>query len=324
MGSLFEGNETARNAYSRLLPLEYQNPLYIRVLGQMIIQAPSQEGFTYIVASINDCTNADDIVALGELHLNHFVQYFKPESKPSRTPSTHPSQPLFEIIQQTITHLLNVAPTDHSRAKKLALIRDNYRCMFSGAVDDKYLREVPRFADEVQQGNVAVKITQCCHILPQKISLRRDTETRRQEVARIWAILHMYGGIQPHELNGTGIHRLSNILTLEVGLHFCFDNLQIWLEPTGIENQYSIARREEYYSPELPAVVTFATSTQYPLPDPRYLALHAACARIIKLSGAAEYVEKILRDAEEVKALSEDKSSSQLPCSLLPTELVTA
>jgi hypothetical protein len=33
------------------------------------------------------------------------------------------------------------------------------------------------------------------------------------------------------ELNGSGIHRLENVLTLSQYVHTFFDTLQLWLEP---------------------------------------------------------------------------------------------
>lgn len=55
--------------------------------------------------------------------------------------------------------------------------------------------------------------------------------------------------------------------------------------------------------------MTFATSTDLPLPDPRYLALHAAAARVAHLSGAGEYIELVFRKMEETRTLAEDGSA---------------
>ncbi|SJL09268.1 uncharacterized protein ARMOST_12645 [Armillaria ostoyae] len=56
-----------------------------------------------------------------------------------------------------------------------------------------------------------------------------------------------------------------------------------------------------------------------PLPSPAYLAIHAACCRVAHLSGAADYVEKVFREEEEIRErvggmciLAEDGSSMDL------------
>jgi len=50
--------------------------------------------------------------------------------------------------------------------------------------------------------------------------------------ADAWAVLQRFGYVEFFtELNGTGIHRLSNVMTLDSGWHDKFDTLQLWFEP---------------------------------------------------------------------------------------------
>ena len=76
-------------------------------------------------------------------------------------------------------------------------------------------------------------------------------------------------------------------------------------------NHYRLAASKPFLIREVPAQVQLTTPdpSNYPLPNPRYLALHAACARVAHLSGAAEYIEGILRDMEDTKVLANDGSS---------------
>jgi len=53
------------------------------------------------------------------------------------------------------------------------------------------------------------------------------------------------------------------------------------------------------------------------LPNPDLIALHAACARVAYLSGAAEYFDMLERDAEETTVLASDGSSASLLHGLL-------
>jgi hypothetical protein len=60
-------------------------------------------------------------------------------------------------------------------------------------------------------------------------------------------------------------------------------------------------------------VVTFRTTNEMlKLPDPRYIALHAACARVIHTAGMGQHLDQILRDQEELSVLPEDGSSDVL------------
>lgn len=49
-----------------------------------------------------------------------------------------------------------------------------------------------------------------------------------------------------------------------------------------------------------------------PLPDPRLLALHAVCARVAHMSGAAEALDDFDRDVEETSVLARDGASAHL------------
>ena len=47
-------------------------------------------------------------------------------------------------------------------------------------------------------------------------------------------------------------------------------------------------------------------------PSPQLLALHAACARVVHMSGAAEALDELHHDAEEMTVLALDGSSARL------------
>ena len=49
-----------------------------------------------------------------------------------------------------------------------------------------------------------------------------------------------------------------------------------------------------------------------PLPNPRYLEIHAACCRVAHMSGAAEYFDRMIRDVEETRVLAEDGGSAEV------------
>jgi len=63
------------------------------------------------------------------------------------------------------------------------------------------------------------------------------------------------------------------------------------------------------------------------LPNPDLIALHAACARVAYLSGAAKYFDMLERDAEETTVLANDGSSAYLLhglLSIVPAYVATA
>ena len=82
--------------------------------------------------------------------------------------------------------------------------------------------------------------------------------------------------------------------------------------PKPVEHTYNVCSRQPYISAGLPATVTFTSAfPELPLPDPRYLALHAACAKVAHLSGAGEYIERTFRELDNMKVLASNGSSAE-------------
>lgn len=111
-------------------------------------------------------------------------------------------------------------------------------------------------------------------------------------------------------------------------MHGSFDTLQLWFEERAVgaipadtslylipplkgqPNSYVIVT-VPFREPQTP-VVTFTTNTDLPLPDPRYLKLHAAVCRIAHMSGAAEYLETYDRKLERIMVLAQDGTSADV------------
>ena len=104
-----------------------------------------------------------------------------------------------------------------------------------------------------------------------------------------------------------------NALTLTLDYHRLFGEFQIYLEPTGVPYEYRIDSTERspfLRDPLFPVTRTLSLSPNRTIdpPSPRLLGVHRAISRIMKLSGAAEYIDHILRDMENV-SVKEDGST---------------
>jgi hypothetical protein len=147
----------------------------------------------------------------------------------------------------------------------------------------------------------------------------------------VWAILECFGYKDlPDRLCGDGIHSLDNVMTLEYDIHAWFDELKLWFEAvvSGLqsvspcseclqddkENTYNICVTKERILGQFQVNPIEFTSADpdLPLPNPTYLKIHAACCRVAHLSGAGEYMDKVLEDVEDMGVLSKDGSSAHV------------
>ncbi|KAG8794196.1 hypothetical protein FRC12_000215 [Ceratobasidium sp. 428] len=319
--------ESAHEAYSRLLPLEAQEPEKIRICGWMLICAPSLSGQLYVAECINRCTTSEKIFGLGNDYRIYFLSYFRMAlHRPTPASTEHPSRPSLDDYRDRILDTIHEAPKSHGDAKRRALVRDDYKCMLSGYTESTYYEQNVERLDKTP--GIKVGPTECSHILPQYVNQGLEDGFRLcvklDASATVWTVLSHFGEVPPAELSGKGMHRLANIMTLKSDYHKSFDSLHLWLESTSGTNTYKICRSSPVYHPELPSTVTFRSKhPEFPLPDPRYLALHAACARVVHLSGAAKSVDRILDDATSIQVLSGDGSSSEILTYLLSAKALT-
>lgn len=137
-----------------------------------------------------------------------------------------------------------------------ALKRDNYACVISHYQHTDWLLLHPE--DYRGCGDA---YTDAAHIIPESTShiiseqheggkVRRTCTSRphyhphllrlqQHQAGEVWRILSMFAERElPAELNGSGIHRLENIITLTHDVHAKFDRLLLWLK--AIPVRYSL------------------------------------------------------------------------------------
>lgn len=151
----------------------------------------------------------------------------------------------------------------------------------------------------------------------------------------VWQVITAFSGITPSELTGDNINRVENGMSLDPLMHQLFGALSLCLEPTDKvstflfyfiflptiltsrkANTYRILQRGIkpglFAMLRLPDTVTFIPRSNIPVPDPRYLALHAACAKVVHESGMAEILDNTPRQLERTSVLSTDGSTAHL------------
>jgi len=231
--------------------------------------------------------------------------------------------------------MLNEPPKDHERAKhmvrnssytsnrfgknlELALIRDNHRCCLSGIVDESWALKQEQ-EDNIQEINRTM-VTHCVHIFSRSTTRDADNSLRNTYAPHVLEIFRRYGDVDIEMfVDGDALH-LGNILTLSAAAHDNFNKLYVWLEPTSVEHSYKVGSRYRVVQINYPKEVNLTSTVQgLPLPDPKLLALHAACARICMMSGAGEHIDHIFREMEEMKVLAHDGGSAALLYAALAT-----
>jgi hypothetical protein len=108
-----------------------------------------------------------------------------------------------------------------------------------------------------------------------------------------------------YRIEGAKIDRSYNALTLSVSLHPRFGRLEVYFEAEpNADHTYVIKSTRPFpvFQPRLPITRELFLTPDHNIdpPMPRLLAIHRACCLILYMSGAGTYIDKVLRDMEEL------------------------
>ncbi|TFK53841.1 hypothetical protein OE88DRAFT_1656216 [Heliocybe sulcata] len=316
---------SAISAYNTCLHYERsvssrQHLIFVRVLGYLLLYAPSDEALAEVARTIHSCgQDAIRLCALGEAFVHWFIRAFRKFRTRTAPSSDSPSRNSFDSRDRPLLKVsIQDPPKDDQTAKAQALLRDGYRCLISGRYDPLAMERLDVPVDEFFKFGPAAS-TECAHIVPASTYFHVKTDNLDQDpnkenyAASVLAVLMRFG-YNVDKLNNTNVHSLSNVMTLEKSTHDFFDQLRLWLEPTDTPNCYRVQALDPRYTHPGRQLVTFSTPDpeHLPLPSAELLALHAVCAKVAHLSGAAEYLDELDRDLEMSNVLASDGGSSEV------------
>ncbi|KAK4194462.1 hypothetical protein QBC40DRAFT_290706 [Triangularia verruculosa] len=190
------------------------------------------------------------------------------------------------------------------------LLRDRYRCVISRRFDyEEAARRLENSPDAVDNDGSLLSAEaqfdrlEVAHILPHSLTkTEKGAELVRSSTQAALDILNMFDNGVLHLIEGSDIDRPRNAITLTSTLHASFGSFHLFFEPVpDKENTYRI---QSFRSPlllrNLPVVreLFLTEDRNIEPPSPRLLALHRAIGHILHLSGAGDYIDRILRDTE--------------------------
>lgn len=270
-----------------------------RLLGHLLRLAPPGNGHGQVQCEITLAVDDVKLMELASFYLSHFICPFKRSGKPMSAPSEHPSRTSAEDVQQYFEALVGENTLDYHMAQAAAGHRDDKRCMLTGEKD-------------YQDGGIVW--VEFAHIIPEAANENVGEEGGKQFRSEgVWTILSTFVDVNIlEELAGNLIHRLENIMSMELSCRRAFNELILWLKPVeGLPHTYHVCEARHGLKKRfgIPDIVTFSTTTEFPLPRPAYLAIRALCCEVAWMSGAAEYIMDIERKMDQTSVLANDGST---------------
>lgn len=204
-------------------------------------------------------------------------------------------------------------PERLSALREACLIRDRHRCVVTRAFDTA--EAITRSTNQQDQamdacdddGNALgdgddYSHVEVSHIIPwslTKVEQQPDGGTMDDPKKAAITILNMFDLGVVHLIEGTDINRPYNAITLSHAMHQFFGQYKIFFAKSHSHTYQIGTFLPRMLSRPLPVTRTLFTHPTIDPPSDRLLALHYAIAQILHLSGAGDYIDKILRDREE-------------------------
>ncbi|KAJ7720162.1 hypothetical protein B0H16DRAFT_1336149 [Mycena metata] len=323
------------------------NVLESRVLG-FLFPAPwnlrhilGDTPLTRLATEVASAQGNGEIYDLGRKYIDYFIRSFRNTTVPLRPPSSHPSPPAMDNLEDMINEAMEISAPDHRSTRTRALARDGYHCMFTNSIDRASFHKHNAIKELGKKTGAATRLIQTCSIFNESVLQPNADDLpppRRRNAEGTLGILKTFGlgdlverltTSNPNDIaSASGVHDLLNVVSLYADLHVLFAGLNLAFEPTDELNTYDIlftypedavgyfGLKNRVTLTNFAALPRFAQSSsqleQLPLPDPRLLARQAACVRVAHMSGAARALDELDWEAEETVVLASDGGSANL------------
>lgn len=206
---------------------------------------------------------------------------------------------------------LQGTPSRLSNLRQRVLLRDGHRCVISGIYETSFIVSERR-AGRVPPASFGLS-TEAAHIIPHSLNrLVTPSDELSPPKLFVWSILNMFDPGIAHALSGDLIDAPKNALLLQHDLHNEFGKLHLYLEPVeALPDSYIVRTTRGTALPPFllpPGADTIVNLENHEAPGitcsqrpcRRLLKLHMACCRMLEMAAAAEYVENLLDNVDDV------------------------
>ncbi|KAJ7053913.1 hypothetical protein C8F01DRAFT_1165290 [Mycena amicta] len=292
-----------------------------KLLDAMLDNAPHPEGARYVavvlhVAATKDdersSTLADDKVscvvsvaqAWFELLMLPMLTASLDNLKRSESEASSSQTP---TLNETAT---SADRTEQQRFRHALALREQYTCAITGYFDRSEVEPRQRAGETVPPGPTLHMAA--AHIIPLYLNHFNDGNHRNGvrflDAATTWDMLRSWTKIDLDTLVGSKINSPENGIFMTRDDHDDFRAFKFYLdksafpEPENVNKYKAICLCSVLSTGKKSAIVTFRNAGETP-PNPEFLRIHAAFAKVLHLSGAGIHLEDLQRDAERMEML---------------------
>ncbi|KAF9472842.1 hypothetical protein BDN70DRAFT_886520 [Pholiota conissans] len=269
------------------------------LLRNMLLEAPHPNGKRYIALTLHVVAQkgSEEVERLAKVLLDDFLLPL--QAQMSIKNRVDPSSSQTPTIDDTASNTESAEQREQRELSKSLFIREEGRCAITHSLDPSL---VPENDKEVVDG---VSLLEAAHILPFALNTNNFTDPTLAGTRTTWHIFKNWTGIDLDSLViREKINTSSNAILMNISdLQAQFAKFKIWFEPIpGHENHYTVktSRRVRLLNGKVNAIARFRSredsSGGIELPDPAFLRIHAALAKVLHACGAVDVFDEWERD----------------------------
>ncbi|KAJ7242608.1 hypothetical protein B0H12DRAFT_848942 [Mycena haematopus] len=278
----------------------------------MLSNAPNPLGARYVAVAlyVADTKNDDGqfIVDAAKAWLNQFVLPLLTITMDNQSES-EPSSSQTLTLDQTAQATQSADEAEQRKFRTSLAKRERYHCAITHTFD----RDRIEYLDELQRSHEVPRVPAhrmvATHIIPFFPNSLDNTgdhkgKTKLRDAANTWDILQSWTQIDLREPAGRETNTPQNGIYMTRDDHDNFEAFKFYLDKSVFPNDpnkyNAVCLRNRLSNGDFESIVDF--NDEEP-PNPEYLKVHAAFAQVLHLSGAAEFLEELRRDAEHMEML---------------------
>jgi len=275
------------------------------LLSAMLEHAPHPLGKRYIAVALHIAHDkgGDMVVAAAKAWMDNL---FLPMLALSKATKTEPSSSQTPTIDSRVQEIEGASRSEQSDLRAQVATRELYHCAITGAFDIDHVTLLLNQGREPQIPHGPQATMEAAHIIPFSLNNFDEKGAKFRDAARTWDILQSWTQIDIKEVVGSKINSPANALYMTTSEHRAFGHFRFYLDKDvypDVPNKYRVCVARTGYkltNGQASADVEFQTLQQSGVepPNPDFLRVHAAFAKVLNLCGAAGYFENVERDAE--------------------------
>ncbi|KAJ7656301.1 hypothetical protein DFH06DRAFT_469170 [Mycena polygramma] len=307
---------TDSNLQHKTLMLQTPPQVAARTLGYALLFAPTELECLCVAREINACDrDAETLAGLARLYIYGVIRMFhNPKgAMPLASPACNPRRSFEDLFSQ---NLVPAGATPEILEEKI-MARDRRRCVFTATGDMQSLIDQHPDVMDLWEERTRSRDVEVAYIISQSLTARIGGLTDGARGKLAWAssastILDRFAGIDVREILGElGVHSPVNAMLASHDAHARFADATFSLEQAPDDagkNVYTIHDLSPWRTADLLPQATFVSVVYkdevVEPPSPALLALHAACARVACMSGAADALKEFDKEVEPHRVLS--------------------